>query len=399
MSTVTDRERATEPRTERSPVLLAEGSRAYRIVVLVIIAGIIGLALIGTTLSVYRMSQVTAVLITAIAVIGLNLATGYTGLLSIGHSALFGVGAYATGILILDYAYSPILTLPIATALGFAVGLIVGVPALRIRGLYFSLVTLALGIAFPEIIRRFDDFTGGAAGLLIRSQFLTPPSWTGLTRFERGLWLYGLSFVSFVVVMLLVRNLMRSRTGIAMRGVRDHEVAIRSNGVDVARTKVLTFGLSGAITGYAGGLFAMNVGALSPDGGSFTLVKSIELITAMFIGGAGTLLGPLIGSTVTVFLPELTSTWTTGPISGVLFGVTLIVLVFFMPEGIAGRLQIIARRFVRVVPPDHPAARRPTTSTQNSGGNATGQKSVAAGGAEQPPGPNSDDASSEGSSR
>ncbi|MCR1781276.1 branched-chain amino acid ABC transporter permease [Nocardioides carbamazepini] len=399
MPTVTDRERTTEPRTERSPVLLAEGSRAYRIVALVIVGAITGLALIGTTLSVYRMSQVTAVMITAIAVVGLNLATGYTGLLSIGHSALFGVGAYATGILILDYAYSPLLTLPVATALGFAVGLIVGVPALRIRGLYFSLVTLALGIAFPEIIRRFDDFTGGAAGLLIRSQFLTPPSWTGLTRFERGLWLYGLSFVSLVVVMLLVRNLMRSRTGIAMRGVRDHEVAIRSNGVDVARTKVITFGLSGAITGYAGGLFAMNVGALSPDGGSFTLVKSIELITAMFIGGAGTLLGPLIGSTVTVFLPELTSTWTTGPISGVLFGVTLIVLVFFMPEGIAGRLQIVIRRFVRVVPSDHPVARRRASSTQNSGGKVTGEEPVAAGGAEHPPGPNSDDASSEGSSR
>jgi branched-chain amino acid transport system permease protein len=355
----------------RRPILLAEGSRSYRLIVVGILAALVVLALMGSTLSAYRMGQVSTVMITAIAVVGLNLATGYTGLLSIGHSALFGVGAYTTGILIVEYGYSPLLTLPFATALGFGVGVIVGIPALRIRGLYFSLVTLALGIAFPEIIRRFEDLTGGAAGLLIRSQYLSPPSWTGLTRFERGMWMYWLSLVSLAVVMFLVRNLIRGRIGIAMRGIRDHEVAIRSNGVDVARTKVLTFGLSGAITAYAGGLFAMNVGALSPDG-SFTLVKSIELVTAMFIGGAGTLIGPIIGSIVTVFLPVLTSTWTTGPISGVLFGATLIVLVFFMPEGIAGRAQLWLRKFIRVVPPDHPNVRTVNRTTQFSSDDAPG---------------------------
>jgi branched-chain amino acid transport system permease protein len=338
----------------RWPLLLVEGSRVHVLLTVGVVVIVLGLALAGGTLPVYRMSQLTAVMITTIAVVGLNLATGYTGLLSIGHSALFGVGAYTTGILIVDYAYSPLLTLPMATALGYAVGLLVGLPALRIRGLYFSLVTLALGIAFPEIIRRFEGLTGGAAGLLIRAQYLSPPGWTGLTRYERGTWLYWVSFLSLIVVMVLVRNLVRSRTGIAMRGTRDHEVAIRSNGVDVGRVKVLTFGLSGAITAYAGGLFAMNVGALSPDGGSFTLVKSIELVTAMFIGGAGTLLGPFVGANVVVFLPEVTSAWTTGPLSGVLFGATLIVLVFVMPEGITGRLRIWLRRFVRIVPPGRP---------------------------------------------
>jgi branched-chain amino acid transport system permease protein len=391
---------ADDPRTaeHRRPILLAEGSRNYRLVVAGILLGLVVLALLGSTLSAYRMGQVTTVMITATAVVGLNLATGYTGLLSIGHSALFGVGAYTTGILIVEYGYSPLLTLPVAAALGFGVGIVVGIPALRIRGLYFSLVTLALGIAFPEIIRRFEDLTGGASGLLIRSQYLAPPSWTGLTRFERGTWLYWLSLVSLVVVMFLVRNLIRGRIGIAMRGTRDHEVAIRSNGVDVARIKVLTFGLSGAITAYAGGLFAMNVGALSPDG-SFTLVKSIELVTAMFIGGAGTLLGPLIGSVVTVFLPVLTSTWTTGPISGVLFGVTLIVLVFFMPEGIAGRVQIWLRKFIRVVPPDHPDVRAVRRHSRFSGDGAPGHSPDAIDGGEHPLDSLTDESRNEGNSR
>ncbi|GAA1028117.1 hypothetical protein GCM10009557_11950 [Virgisporangium ochraceum] len=165
----------------------------------------------------FRVNQLTNVFIYAIAITGLNLATGYTGLLSIGHSAFFGLGAYTTGVLVMRYGWDPLYTIGPALVLCFVVGFVIGLPALRIRGLYLALVTLAVGVAFPELVRRFEELTGGARGLVIRRRLLNPPEWTGLRPGQRDLWMFWLSIVVLLLVLLLVHNLVRSRAGLAMR--------------------------------------------------------------------------------------------------------------------------------------------------------------------------------------
>ncbi|XGU21057.1 branched-chain amino acid ABC transporter permease [Rhodococcus sp. 3Y1] len=120
-------------------------------------------------------------------------------------------------------------------------------------------------MAFPEVIRKTGDLTGGAAGMVVRANLLVPPKWTGLTRADTYLWIFWVSVVTLAVVMLLIRNLVKSRFGLAMVAVRDNEIAASANGINVARVKILAFGLSGAITGLAGSLFTMYIGALSPE--------------------------------------------------------------------------------------------------------------------------------------
>ncbi|SDH15585.1 branched-chain amino acid ABC transporter permease [Klenkia brasiliensis] len=360
MTAVADRP-TTTPAPRGRPVapgrVLVRGSAAHRGLQVAGLLLVVALLVWASTWPLFRMGQLTNVFVLAIAIAGLNLVTGYTGLLSIGHSAFFGLGAYTTGVLVVQYGFDAMLTVPVAIGFCFVAGLLVGLPSLRIHGLYLALVTLAVGVAFPELVRRFDDLTGGAAGLVIRARLLTPPEWTGISRAQRGIWLFWVSAIALVLVLLLVRNLTRSRAGLAMRAVRDHELAAAAQGVHVARVKILTFGLSAAITGLAGALFAMYVGALAPDG-SFTLLKSIELVTGLVLGGAATLLGPVVGAVAVVFLPYLTSLVAPGPVSGIAFGVLLIALVFLMPEGVVGRAQIALRRVVTVVDADHPALAR-----------------------------------------
>ncbi|RAY12798.1 branched-chain amino acid ABC transporter permease [Actinomadura craniellae] len=331
----------------RFPITIVRGSGRYRAGQLGLVALVALLLLAGASAEPFRVGQFTSVLIFAIAISGLNLATGYTGLLSIGHSAFFGLGAYTTGILVVSYGWEPLATLPVGVVLSFLIGVVVGLPALRIRGLYLALVTLAVGVAFPELVKRFADFTGGAAGLVIRARQLAPPDWTGLRLGQRHLWLYWLSAVILILVLLAVRNLTRSRVGIAMVATRDNEIAAAASGVDLAVVKTAVFGLSGAITGLAGGLFAMYIGALSPDG-SFTLLKSIELITGLFVGGAATLLGPVVGAFAVVFIPYYSADLASGHVSGIVFGAVLILIVFLMPEGAVGLLNRLGRRIVRI---------------------------------------------------
>jgi branched-chain amino acid transport system permease protein len=187
----------------------------------------------------FNQGQLTRVMIYAIAIAGLNIATGYTGMVSVGHSAFFGLGAYTTGILMTEAGWRAEYTIPVALAVCFVAGLVVGLPALRIRGLYLAVVTLAFGVAFPEIIGRFPGLTGGTQGLTISFDQLRPPTWTGYTLGQQGLWLYWLSAAVLVIVMVIIHNLVRSRFGLAMMAARDNEIAASSSGVDLAAVKVL----------------------------------------------------------------------------------------------------------------------------------------------------------------
>ncbi|MFE5643654.1 branched-chain amino acid ABC transporter permease [Rhodococcus sp. NPDC056516] len=356
MTTLAERnEPAVAEKAVRQPRVVVAGSTSYRLLQIGLLVAAVCALLLASQSAPFRVGQFTSVFIIAIAIAGLNIVSGYTGLLSIGHSAFFGLGAYTTGVLIVDRGYSPLTTIPMAVVLCFVLGLLVGLPSLRIKGLYLALVTLAVAVAFPEVIRKTGDLTGGAAGMVVRANLLVPPKWTGLTRADTYLWIFWVSVVTLAIVMLLIRNLVKSRFRLAMVAVRDNEIAASANGINVARVKILAFGLSGAITGLGGSLFTMYIGALSPE--SFSLMKSIEFITGLVLGGIATQFGPIVGATAVVFLPYYTGSVTDGPVSGVVFGAVLIAIVFLMPDGIVGRINSVLRRFILVVPADHPKYR------------------------------------------
>jgi len=352
--------------TSTLPVLIRERSAAHRGLQIGGIAVLTGLAVYASTLNQFRLGQLTIALLYATAIAGLNLATGYTGQLSIGHSAFFGLGAYTTGILVASHNWNPLLTLIPAAVLCFAVGLVVGLPSLRIRGINLALVTLALGVAFPELIDRFPGLTGGQIGLNISIFQLLPPHWTGISIADRGVYYYWLAAFLLGIVLVLCATLTRSRAGLAMKATRDREVAAAAMGVNLAWTKMAVFGLSGAITGLAGCIFAIYLGSLSADA-SFTLTLSIVLITGLVIGGVATTLGPVIGGLAVYFVPYWTQNIRQGEASELIFGVILIALMFVMPEGLVGLITRLSRRILRIDPqppdrPDRPA--RPARPTR-----------------------------------
>jgi branched-chain amino acid transport system permease protein len=338
-------------------LVIVRGSATHRIIQLVCVVAVVAFVFWGGGLEPFGQGQLTRAGIFALAILGLNFTTGYVGLLSVGHSAFLGLGAYTTGILIVKYNQTALSTLPWSMLICFVVGLVVGIPALRIRGLYLAMVTLALGVAFPEVVARLDGLTSGAEGMTIRRTLLRPPEWSGFSLGEKDVWLYWLMVVVLAVCWLVVRNIIKSRYGLAMQAVRQDEVAASASGINVAAIKIMSFGVSGAITGLAGSLFAMYIGSLFAEG-SFTVLAGITLLIGLVLGGERTLIGPLLGGLAVVMIPYYTSDWGQGQGSAVLFAIVLIAVIFVAPEGIAGGLARVGRRFVTV------ADRRPDSSSE-----------------------------------
>ena len=303
----------------------------------------------------------TDIAVLALTAVALNLLIGFTGQISIGHSAFFGVGAYTTAVLVTDHGWAPGWTFVAAAALCFASGVVVGVPALRITGLYLALVTVALAQLFPALVRRLDSVTGGSAGIDVERY--DPPPWTGLDdgRLDRSRWLYLVALAALGLGCLLTRNLVRSRIGRAMVAVRDNTTAAAVAGVNVALVKTVTFGISAALAGIAGCVFALRQAHVSPDALAFTIIGSIVLLVVIAIGGAGSLAGPLVGAVLyhrideytrelpsKGYLPDPVSTFLEGRanLASLVFAVLLIVLVVAAPNGLVG----LGRRIVHVVP-------------------------------------------------
>ncbi|MFZ1062215.1 MAG: branched-chain amino acid ABC transporter permease, partial [Acidimicrobiales bacterium] len=272
-----------------------------------------------------------------------------TGMLSIGHSAFFGIGAYTTGILVSEQNWNPLWTFAISFLICFVFGLIVGLPALRIRGINLALVTLALAVAFPELIDRFPGLTGGTLGLNVNLFQLLPPHWTGIGIQDRFEYYYWIAAFVLALVLVLCANLTRGRTGLAMRATRDRETAATAVGINQAWIKIFVFGISAAVTGVAGSVFAMYLGTLSADS-SFTLTLSITLITGLVIGGVATVIGPIIGGLAIIYIPHWTENLRQGQTEGLFFGTILIILMFVMPDGLMGLLMRLSRHVVRIKP-------------------------------------------------
>ena len=350
------------------PVRLNQGSPPHRALQAVGVLAIAYYALspLFRDLKPNEYGQLTDIAILALAALALNLLIGFTGQISIGHSAFFGIGGYTTAILMDTHGWSPGWTFPVAAILCFVVGVMVGIPALRLTGVYLSLVTLALAQLFPALVRKFDDFTGGSRG--ISDLRYDPPSWTGLdprSRADRNEWLYWVALALLVFGYIVARNLVKSRMGRAMIAVRENHTAAAVMGVHVAVVKTVVFGLSASLAGVAGSAFALRQTQVTPDNIYFTILGAIIFLVIMVIGGTASLLGPIVGAFVyyrveeytrdlpnKTYLPDFVKDFLEGRpnLATVVFATLLILLMFVAPFGIVGLAKRMARRFVLVIP-------------------------------------------------
>ncbi len=289
----------------------------------------------------YRVFQMTLVLAYAIALLGLNMLTGYNGQISLGHGAFYAIGAYTAAIL-MDKAGLPYwATIPLAGAACFVAGFLFGLPALRLEGLYLALATFALGIAMPQIRKHksIEGWTGGVQGITI----LKPdaPPWTGLSQ-DR--WLYFFTLAWMVFLFVLGWNLLRGRIGRAMVAIRDQPIAAQAMGVNTAMVKSLTFGVSALYTGIAGALGAIAVQFVAPD--SFNLFLSITLLTGVVIGGLASISGAIFGALFIQFVPNVADQISKAA-PWAIYGIVLIAFMYAMPTGVAGFLRLARARLVR----------------------------------------------------
>jgi branched-chain amino acid transport system permease protein len=218
------------------------------------------------------------------------------------------------------------------------VGLALGLPALRLGGLYLALVTFALAVAVPQLLKYklFEDWTGGVQGIVL----MKPDAPFGLP-LDSDQWLYLFTLAVGVVLFIAATNLVRSRVGLALMAIRDQPLAAEAMGVELSRYKTLTFGFGALFTGVGGALGAIAVGFVSPD--SFSIALSLTLFVGMVIGGAASISGAVYGALFIVFMPNFAEQISKA-VPGAIFGVILILFMFFAPGGIASLLAAQMRR-------------------------------------------------------
>ena len=324
----------------------------------------------------FRLGQITGACTYAMVIVGLNLLAGYGGQISLGHAAFFGLGAYTTGVLTTKHGVPPLASFAVDIVLAFAVGALVALPALRLKGIYVALVTLAVGLIFPALVSRFDSVTGGSAGLFGVSY--DPPDMAYFSGFNGGtLWHYWLVVAGLGLSCLVVRNLVRSRFGRGVVALRDNESAAVVMGVQRIPVRAVTFGTSAAIASLAGGLFAVTNGILTPD--SFSLLLTLYFLAGMIIGGTGSLWGPIFGGFVVYYVPvwaaDLSSLNAGTNYAGVLLGAIIIVITFVLRSGAVGLLRS-ATGLIFVVQPRTPTATRTSRRSAPGGAAASGGSST-----------------------
>src|SRR3954469_6720477 len=281
----------------------------------------------------YVLSQLQFICIYSIVGLGLMLLTGYTGQISLGHAAFLATGAYTEALL--QAVGAPfIVSLASAALLSAAVGIVVGLPALRLKGIYLAIATLAFNVIVEEIITRWESVTGGSSGKSLKPIVLFGYRLSSQESF------YYLCLALAVLSCLALVNLLRSPTGRAFVAIRDSEISASCLGIDLARFKTMSFALSAALTGVGGALYAHKVTFISPE--QFTLIQSIELVTIVIIGGIGSLHGAVLGDALLTLLPQgvfVAKDYLPGNVAGsglqaVLFGLVLISFIVFEPLGL-----------------------------------------------------------------
>ena len=370
------------------PIEVRQGSTAHRLYVvipwLLVAAAIVYVPFAtkigwtpGSIEKPLRIAQLNQMIAFAVAIVGLDLVIGYSGQLSLGQSAFIGIGAYTTVTLVADHHWSVLATLPVSAAVCFVAGLLVGIPATRVRGVYLAIITLVIAFVFPSLVLRFDWLTGGTNGKgpPRTEAHVNAPSWLPYSdtgRLAGPLWVYTVLVVLAVTMFVLARNLVRSRPGRALRAVRDNGPSAVAMGVDVAPYKALTFGISAMYGGIAGSMlmfirpFASEV--------QFGWRLAIFLVVGLVVGGTGTITGAVVGAWFYVFVPYYMSQWTFdqsgmppvlrqvsaplwdllrpggGAADGIVFGLVVIMLMFVLPGGVVGGVRRLRGRVVQVVP-------------------------------------------------
>jgi branched-chain amino acid transport system permease protein len=339
---------------------------------------------IGQNAGEFRLGQFTFVAIYFVALLGLNMLTGYNGQISLGHGAFMGIGAYVTAVATLgrpglelagknppDWlpmgdGMRPALTIPLAFLITGVIGFLFGLPALRLAGVSLALATFAMAVSLPAIAKKFENVTGGGGGVNLPLLDKAPFGFDVSPR----RWLYYEAWVVAAFLFVLAWLLVRGRVGRAWRAIRDGEIAASASGVSPAAYKTLAFAISSAYAGAAGSLLAIQVSFVNPD--TFPLSLSILLLASVVIGGLASLSGVVFGAVLYEFLPIYAQEPPIVPFSfnkqasPVVFGILLILIVFLLPGGIAGAFRRIARplnvalaRRARAAPPPPPAAEEP----------------------------------------
>ena len=293
-------------------------------------------ALLPFALSDYHRGIAAQVALYLIAILGLNLLTGYTGQISIGHSAFMAIGGYTTAIMSHYHHTNLIATLPLAFAIAFVCGVLLGLPALRLSGVYLALATFALAVSVPQIPLKFSKFTGGSAGI-------------SANKLVSNTWLYGVSWSAAAIAFVFTWLVLRGRTGRAFRAIRDSQVAATSSGVTPAIYKTLAFGISAALAGVAGSLFVLATNGFAQPN-EFSVTLSLKILIGAAVAGLGSLWGVLIGAAFIALLPTISAS---APLIGsahgqdVVFGAFVILVMLLLPNGVAGLLLRLRRLWAR----------------------------------------------------
>ncbi|MEY2735475.1 MAG: branched-chain amino acid ABC transporter permease [Burkholderiaceae bacterium] len=300
-------------------------------------------------LSEYLLAQLTFILIYGIVGLGLMLLAGFTGLFSIGHAAFLGVGAYTQAVFTGMGVPFPV-ALALAGLLSAAVGVVVGLPALRVKGIYLGIATLSFGFIVEEVFARWESVTGGNAGKSVGQVNIF--GWVA----DSGTSFYFVCLVVTVICTLACINLLRSATGRAFVAIRDSEISAQSMGIHLAYYKTLSFAISAALAGIGGALYAHQIRFLSPD--QFNIIQSIDLLLMVVIGGLGSIHGAFLGAIFLIGLPQaisavkdfLPEAIAQAPgLKAVIYGAVLIGFVLFEPMGLYGRWLKI-RTYLQLFP-------------------------------------------------
>ncbi|MBL6458153.1 branched-chain amino acid ABC transporter permease [Belnapia sp. T6] len=310
---------------------------------LLVVAGAVVAIAPAFLLESFQLFQLTTAVIMGLAVLGLNMVTGYNGQISLGHGAFYALGAYSTAILMSHLDWSFWATLPVSAAVCGLVGYGIGFPALRLGGLYLALTTFSLAVAVPQILKykAFEDWTGGVQGLFLVKP--DAPAWLP-GELTSDQWMYFVAVIVAAACFLLCWNLIRGRIGRALMATRDHPVAAEAMGMDIATLKTRAFAVSAMVTGIAGSLSAVAIEFVAPD--SFSLMVSITLFVGMVVGGVASILGSLFGGLFVIFVPNIAEAISKAA-PGVIYGIILIAFLFILPDGFAGLLRRIAGRLRR----------------------------------------------------
>ena len=289
----------------------------------------------------YRVFQFNLVLVYAIALLGLNILTGYNGQISLGHGAFYAIGAYCAAILMDKYGVPYWATLPVAGAVCLVAGFLFGLPALRLEGLYLALATFALGVSLPALLKyhHLEKWTGGVQGIVIAKP--EPPFGLPINSDQ---WLYYFTLAVAIVMFVLAWNLLRGRVGRALVAIRDNHIATEAMGVNNAMFKSLAFGVSAMYTGVAGALGAIAIQYVAPD--SFNIFLSIVFLVGIVVGGLASISGAIYGALFIQFVPNIADEISKAA-PWAIFGVFLIGFVYVMPMGVAGAVRMAVARLTR----------------------------------------------------